>query len=325
MPTSLIQLLSLLSASLVGVVLLTSGVLKALSPSTFYLHMHRLKLMPYGWLRFVIGGSAVVQCVLGVSLILRLYPVWVLPATAALLLVLALFTLWALVARGAEDCGCYGGLLKMSPQKSIVLDVLYLGLIAVAWLVPAGFNWTPATESALFIEPALVFASIIFMSSWVYRRWGQDMVVLSPIKVNKRWDPTWLKGFDQLDLDREQLIVFMSPTCSACKEWTKPLNKIHRRDDMPQVIAGMAGDQGVRDRYATEHGIDFPLLEVDEATLDRLVRAFPTVVQIQDGVIATRGEASLPAHLVNKLRTAHRESSMAALLGARWAPPPSTP
>ncbi len=46
----------MLCSCLVGFVLLGTGVMKALSPTPFYLHMDRLQLLPYRAWRYVIGG-----------------------------------------------------------------------------------------------------------------------------------------------------------------------------------------------------------------------------------------------------------------------------
>ena len=72
---------SVLCSGFVGIALLGTGAMKALSPTPFYLHMDRLHLLPYRALRYVIGGSAGVQCLLGWALILRLYPAVTMPAT----------------------------------------------------------------------------------------------------------------------------------------------------------------------------------------------------------------------------------------------------
>lgn len=314
----------MLCSSLVGIVFLGTGVMKALSPTPFYLHMDRLQLLPYRALRYVIGGGALVQCLLGWALILRLYPAFTMPATILSLLALASLTAWSRLVRGTRECGCYGGLFDVSSSTSLLLDGVYVAMVAMAWWHPVSFGWGDVAERSLLGGAGLVFASVIFMSTWVFRNWGSDMLVLTPIRVNKVWQDDWIEGYGELPEASERLIVLMSPTCSSCQEWASPLNKIHRRIDMPQVIAGMAGDEDTRARFVAEYGIEFPLLPVSESTMDRLIRAFPTVVEVKGDRIAGRAEAALPSHLVERLRSTRQLAEVAQQMFARRRNPASS-
>ena len=53
---SVMQWMSVLGATCVGAVFLVTGGLKVLSPSAFYLHLDRMKLMPYDVIRVAIGS-----------------------------------------------------------------------------------------------------------------------------------------------------------------------------------------------------------------------------------------------------------------------------
>ena len=312
---------SVVCSCFVGVVLFGTGAMKALSPTPFYLHLDRLELMPYKRLRYVVGGSALAQCLLGWGLILRLYPSVVMPAAVASLVAFAALTAWSWLERGAKDCGCYGGLFSVSSPTSLLLDAVYVAMVLFAWWQSVDFGWNAEVERSLFGGAGLVFASVIVMSTWVFRNWGQDMLVLTPVRVNKPWQGEWIEGYGELPEAQDRLVVLLSSSCSSCQEWTVPLNKMHRRDDMPQVVVGMAGDAPTRERFVAEYGIEFPLLAVSESTMDRIVRAFPTVIEVKGGVIASRAEAALPSHLVDRLRNSRQLTDVAQQIFARRRPP----
>lgn len=313
----MLSALSVVCSALVGLVLLATGLIKTLSPTPFYLHLDRLRVLPPNAVRYAVGGSALLQCVLGVALVLRLYDAIVLPLAIGTLVALAVFTAWSWIVRGATDCGCYGGMFTLSPAKSLWLDVAYIGMLSVAWWQPVSFGWTPAAEWALLFEPALVFASVITMAMWVFRKWGQDMLILTPIQVNRPWNTAWLHGYGEVPPAEHRLIVLMSPGCSVCKEWIGPLNKIHRRPDMPQVVAAMAADASAREGFIQQHQIEFPLLGVAHGTMDRLVRAYPTVVEVKGGLIASRGESSLPEDLLGRLSSSRHVADVTRQLLVR--------
>ncbi len=212
-------------------------------------------------------------------------------------------------------------MFSVSSPTSLLLDAAYLAMVVFAWWQPVDVGWSAAAERSLFGGAGLVFASVIFMSTWVFRNWGQDMLVLTPVRVNKPWQREWIEGYAELPETHDRLVVLLSPTCSSCQEWTVPLNKIHRRDDMPQVVVGMAGDASTREEFVAEYGIEFPLLAVTESTMDRLVRAFPTVIEVKGGVIASRAEAALPQHLVDRLRNSRKLTDAAQQMIARRRPP----
>jgi hypothetical protein len=100
---------------------------------------------------------------------------------------------------------------------------------------------------------------------------------------------------------REQLVILMSRDCSVCKKWIQPLNKISRRTDMPQVIAGMVGDEEEIVGFRKESGMDFPVLAMKRDTMGRLAAAYPTIVGIEDGVIGSVDVGKLAPALAERL------------------------
>jgi len=294
--------LSVFSSMAVGLVFLFTGGVKALSPSGTINHFDKLKLMPFHLLRWLLGVATVVECTLGVALITRVYPQWVFPAALWFLVAFLVITYWSSKAKGIDDCGCYGQMYAISPALSMLLDGLYAALIGFAWAVPVTWGFTPFLELAIVVESVVVCGSVTFMSHLVFRKWGEDLLDLSPAKVGRKWNPEWLAGYTSLQPEAAELIVLMSPTCSACKAWVKPLNKISARPDMPRVVAGMAAADEEISRVVGEFGIEFPVLRVKQSVMDRLVQAFPTAVTVENGIIRSKDRASLPPHLVGRLK-----------------------
>src|SRR5437868_6382529 len=130
---------------------------------------------------------------------------------------------------------------------------------------------------------------------------GKDWLDLNPLQIGRKWNPDWLEGFGGIAKGEAQLIVLMSPICPHCKVWMKPLNKISRRADMPQVIGGMAASEEELGRVIAEHGIAFPLLRVKSSVMDRIAGGYPDVVVVENGVVRAKPGGRIPDDLIQRL------------------------
>ncbi|MEH2181634.1 MauE/DoxX family redox-associated membrane protein [Nostoc sp.] len=78
----------------------------------------------------------ILECVLGIALILRLFSQWLFLSTIVLLLILSSLTYWSILTKRTDDCGCYNGIIDISPKQSLLLNVLYITLMGLTWFYP---------------------------------------------------------------------------------------------------------------------------------------------------------------------------------------------
>ena len=299
--------LSAVSSLIAGSAFLFAGALKVLSPSAFLRHLSNLNTragdgLPRSVLIWIGGAVAAVESTLGLCLVFRIFPGTVFPLCLIMLVVFAAITVWGASTGRISDCGCYGNLVVLSPVASASLTALYVGLIVFAWWQPASFALTPAVGWNILIGSFAFFAGASGFSSWSYAKFGRDLVDTSPLQPGKRWNPRWLAEFGAHASAREQLVVLISRDCPVCKQWIQPLNKISRRDDMPQVIAGMVGDEEEIGAFRKDSGVAFPVLAVKRDTMARLALAYPTIVSVAEGVIGSVDVGRLAPSLAERLR-----------------------
>jgi len=251
---------------------------------------------------WIAGLLATAECVLGVAVLVRMFPDWLFPFCLGVFAVFGVVTIWSTSTGRIDDCGCYGNLLALTPVKSVLLTAFYAALIAVAWQFPVGFALSPAAQRDVLIGSIAFFAGIGVVSIWSHGKFGQDLLDTSPIRPRRRWNPGWLEGFTYHANRRAQLVVLMHPGCQACQRWIQPLNKISRRAGTPQVIVGIAVEGGKISDLLKEFRVEFPVLPVKAGTMARLALAFPTVITVQDGRIATVNVGQLPPELIDQLR-----------------------
>ncbi len=246
--------------------------------------------------------SAVGECLLGTALAVRAFPAWLFPGTLLLLIAFVGLTLWGAKKTG-DDCACYGKLLHISPAKSIALDFLYGVLALAAWSIPVGAFLPVSGQLAVLAVSAALFSVITTLAHRFYLKNGKDWLDLSPLQVGRKWNPDWAEGWSGAATNETQLVVLMSPTCPGCKRWMKPLNKISRLADMPQVIGLMAGSEEELSQVVLENGIAFPLLRVKSSVMDRIAGGFPDIIIVKDGIVRAKPGARIPDDLVERLRT----------------------
>jgi hypothetical protein len=281
--------------------------LKLLSPSAFLRHISNLKLpvlrgRPRAATAAITAVLAVVECVLGVALLVRIFPDRVFPLCLGLLVVFATVTILSPSMGRSADCGCFGNILILTPSQSVLLNALSAASIVAAWRFPVGFGVTPLVQKTILMVSVAFFTGIAAASMWSSVKFGQDLLDTSPLKPRRRWNPEWLEGFRDYSNRHSLLVALLSPDCLVCKAWIEPLNKLARRPGMPQLIAGMAGETKAIGAFRREFNIKFPLLPVRATTMVRLVHAYPTLVTVEDGKITSVNVGQLPAELLRQLR-----------------------
>jgi hypothetical protein len=180
---------------------------------------------------------------------------------------------------------------------------LYGALVMAAWTIPVAGFLSVSAQIAILSGSVALFSVVTTAAHRYYFDRGKDWLDLNPLQVGRKWNPEWLEGFAATAKREKQLIILLSPTCPYCKVWIKPLNKISRRTDMPQIIAGMASSEDeIRDVVA-EHGIAFPVLRVKVSVMDRIASGFPDVVLVENGMVRGKPGARIPEELIQRLRS----------------------
>lgn len=292
----------LFGPALVGAVLAFAGLAKALEPEHFVRHLKNLGLLPVRLLVPVALAVISLQCGLGAALLLRLRPDWFLPAAMVLLLGLAGLGYWSTATGRTADCGCYNGLLTFSPLQSLSLDAGYASLLGFAWwqgAPPEPRLWT----LALVLVAALGGGAVAFGLLGHSARHGKPLLDLTPMKVGRRWKPSWLPSGAELPGERETLVVFLGANCSHCMQWIKVLNRVHQIPGLPSVQGVVALRPDRLADYLSRSGARFPVAPITPWAAARLSRSItPTAVLIRDGVIREKWIRSMPKPFVERVR-----------------------
>lgn len=287
-----------MAIALVGAVLLATGLIKANDPSPLASHIFKLRIVPRVLINAVVGIFIVLECLLGTGLLLGIYLRWLVPVAIAILAVLTTLTAWATGTGRVTDCGCYNGLLDLTPQQSMLLNGGFISLLTGSlWLA------TPTTEPGPVVIIAVALSAIIAAGLPLYyllRR--EPLFDLSPLKVGRPWNPKWL-GDEPIEFGADaQIVYFANPYCSLCKTWTKVLQAVHLRPDLPGVL-------GIRNEADSASFSDalvspFPVVTVRPIVWVRLVSFTPSAIVVDGGVIRERWSRHMPRDFVERIKNA---------------------
>lgn len=290
-----------LGPPLVGLVLLVAAGLKAVDPFPFLDHVGRLRLTPPHWVGWIALAFLGFEAALGTLLLIGAFPLWLLPATAGLLLGLGALSHWGIARGRVDDCGCYGGAVALSPGWSLFLDLVYAALLITGWW---GREARPWPSFVVFTIVVASGALAIAVSGLAVRRM-RPFVDLSPVRPGRRWRSIWLPGHPPHLTSGERVVVYLQSDCPQCKKWLPVLNSVHRHESLPAVVGALAMEPEEAVAFQDEHRLAFPVVVVERRVIDRLVRAFPTALRLVDGTIADRWTGRLPEEFARRIARAH--------------------
>jgi hypothetical protein len=281
-------------AALVGLVFLATGALKAIDSAKFVTQLLRYRLLPRSWVGPASLLAIALEAGLGAALLVNLSPLAI-PVAAVVLVAFAALTWWAASSGRVEDCGCYGGLLLLTPAQSVALDALYLALLAAAWVTRS-----PATPALQAWQIAIVLAAVVLGAVAALSSLRAPIFDLALLRAGRRWRRSWLRD-ERRDLTTgSHFVVFLSRECPYCKRWVPLLNVIEVAPELPAVTGVMSLPAGELDAFLREHLIRFPIAHMPQSLVSLLTDAYPTAALIENGTIVSKWIGEMPQAYVDR-------------------------
>lgn len=304
------------STFIVGIIFFVTGIVKALSSQLFIMHTFRYGLLPAKIMSRIAIAFIGLESALGVALILYEFPEWLVASSIILLLCLSALTIWSTSSNRTDECGCYGGLVVLSPKQSILLNLGYILLLGIAWRYPIKDHHTETWQWTLVLF-VLVFTSIL---GWQSRH--RPIVDFNRLKTGNPWKSRWLKGSFH-DLQKgSHFVVFLSPGCGGCHKWVPFLNIMNTQKDLPQVTGIMSLSDEEIEEFKTEQRVRFPVVSMDKLLFRYMVDAFPTAILIEDGIISSKWIGQIPEEFVNRIKQYYEKALLAKTQPNGFIKPP---
>jgi hypothetical protein len=256
------------------------------------LEMFELKLINDGYgswsnAKYIASALIALEVVMGLSVLSPwgrrrlIYPVviaFMIIMTAVLLRQLYLFG-------NDSDCGCFGGLLSLSPLMSLLKNVIILFMLMYLQVKDTSRN-----ENLGKVVLMLASVFMVFFASIVVLYPGSDFQ--KDDKATYAGQEASFKNYTTFsdgrhDLSKgEHLALFLSAGCDHCKELAMRLDVFEKEYNLPSAVFFLWGtEEKAREFFrVTHHPYPYTLLDVKQFFGFR-EKGFPKVYLLRDGVI----------------------------------------
>ena len=274
---------------LLGITFLFSAYTKAVGPGFFEITLMDQGIAPDRIIasylaRFFIG----LEFALGFLMLLPFYVKRLMQFTFFLLggFTLHLIYLWSI--GDTDNCGCFGEMISMTPEQSIIKNMI---MLAIAFVV---FR-TAQTKKIKIIIP-IVFSAATIISMWI----------ILPIPNHKEFPFESFTHFEtrgRVDLSSgENLVAIFNLDCEHCQQAATELGELKRnQENFPElyVLYFKEGSTTVEDfESITQSSFPYDLIEVN-TFFDLIGDSPPRVYHLKDGKVLGIWDLNILKNIVN--------------------------
>ena len=274
---------------LLGTTFLFSAYTKAVGPGFFEITLMDQGIAPDRIIasylaRFFIG----LEFALGFLMLLPFYVKRLMQFTFFLLggFTLHLIYLWSI--GDTDNCGCFGEMISMTPEQSIIKNMI---MLAIAFVV-----FRSAQTKKIKIIIPIVFSAATIISMWI----------ILPIPNHKEFPFESFTHFEtrgRVDLSSgENLVAIFNLDCEHCQQAATELGELKRnQENFPElyVLYFQEGSTTVEDfESITQSSFPFDLIEVN-TFFDLIGDSPPRVYHLKDGKVLGIWDLNILKNIVN--------------------------
>jgi len=284
-----------LIAGAVGVVLLSAAFMKMMDMDLFIRQMRDYGIISDYLLLSISGrGLIVLECTLGVGLLLFYRPRLTLLFTSALLLIFVGATGWAWFTNATEECGCFGTWVSRTPAEAALEGLILLALTVTAWLMSRP-SQKPEGRAKAWILTAVCLAGLTLplasgsqLTRTVPNQNGTGDIPLGGFQI---------QGLESVDLEHgDYLMVLMDTDCSHCRDAVTELNWLAEDPGLPGVIGLSFNGEDRLKAFREELQVIFPIGQITEEDFWRLLGHgnVPRTLLVRDSVVQEVWDIEIP-------------------------------
>ena len=274
---------------LLGITFLFSAYTKAVGPGFFEITLMDQGIAPDRIIasylaRFFIG----LEFALGFLMFLPFYVKRLMQFTFFLLggFTLHLIYLWSI--GDTDNCGCFGEMISMTPEQSIIKNMI---MLAIAFVV-----FRSAQTKKIKIIIPIVFSAATIISMWI----------ILPIPNHKEFPFESFTHFEtrgRVDLSSgENLVAIFNLDCEHCQQAATELGELKRnQENFPElyVLYFQEGSTTVEDfESITQSSFPYDLIEVN-TFFDLIGDSPPRVYYLKDGKVLGIWDLNILRNIVN--------------------------
>jgi uncharacterized membrane protein YphA (DoxX/SURF4 family) len=241
---------------LLGVTFVASAVLKLFPIEAFDARI--LETAPFlGWTFSMIIARLIIACELALGIFI-IAGLWlrrvVYPLTLTMLGIFTGIVIYSLIRFGNEpNCGCFGELLPFSNVESLLKNIVFIALTVFLY-----YRSKPHTLKFWWIG-VIVLGLAIFTVFITHK----IPLYLDEIELKEPFYSDYVDSeeyqIENVDLYQKHLVLFLSCTCSKCREMVRNMETLNRIYPLQNVFYYICEDSFVSPAELFEHkDISFP-------------------------------------------------------------------
>ena len=251
-------------------------------------------VLDYEWLAVSAWALIIVECTLGVGLILFYRPKLTLTLTGILFLCFQGVTSWAWLTNATKECGCFGVWLQRSPGEAAVESLLMFAATVVSLIMSRFYQARQNRIKAL----AVICASIGgFILPFVFGFSLSQTEQSSWEKIEDEIARLEVLGLDDIDFSQgEYLIVLMATDCDHCQDVVPELNSLSQGPNPPSVVGLCANYEEQVSMFLEEFQPTFRIGRIKENAFWHLLREgeMPRIILVRDKKVQQVWDHTIP-------------------------------
>lgn len=274
--------LSHISTTILGLMFLFSAFTKAWDAETF-----ADMLLLYGPQWFSIGAPIIImaESVLGMALVLQIKTRWsAIFADCFLVIVSAIFA-YGVLAKGIQDCGCFGVFSKLFTGKPWVTFVRNALFVAIS--IPAILD---SNRKVRYVYPkiclTLVVAAMACFVCGLSMRKSYKLPKISQVKPNNRSKVMEkLNEIYSFNSDSTYVVYLFSFNCPHCQNSFANVQQFQQFNVADKVIGIAVEDQEAQERFYRIYKPEIDIITIPKEQMEQITNQLPIGMSIRENSI----------------------------------------
>lgn len=274
--------LSYISTIVLGVIFLFSAFAKAWDAEAF-----ADMLLQYGPQWFSIGAPIIImaEAILGMALVLRAKTRWsAICADCFLVIVSAIFA-YGVLAKGIQDCGCFGVFSKLFTGKPWVTFVRNALFVAIS--IPAILD---SNRKVRYVYPkvclTIVVAAMACFVCGLSMRKSYKLPKISQVRSNNRSKVMEkLNEIYSFNSDSTYVVYLFSFTCPHCQNSFANVQQFQQFNVADKVIGIAVEDQEAQERFYRIYKPEIDIITIPKEQMELITNQLPIGMSIRENSI----------------------------------------
>ena len=274
--------LSYISTTALGLMFLFSAFAKAWDAEAF-----ADMLLQYGPQWFSIGAPIIIiaESVLGMALVLQIKTRWsAIFADCFLVIVSAIFA-YGVLAKGIQDCGCFGVFSKLFTGKPWVTFVRNAFFVAIS--IPAIVD---SNREVRYVYPkiclTIVVAAMACFVCGLSMRKSYKLPKISQVRSNNRSKVMEkLNEIYSFNSDSTYVVYLFSFTCPHCQNSFANVQQFQQFNVADKVIGIAVEDQEAQERFYRIYKPEIDIITIPKEQMELITNQLPIGMSIRENSI----------------------------------------